>query len=230
MCLACGIPLPSEGWWTPPAIWAGRSFQRPTGTPCLDFHHISVLNIACVHMFTCSHHWFSHGESSPNIDCWVKVYLEIIIISLFIFVFLLLLKSPGHSLNQRDKQFGDLLLTSTMSFRKSTLSAAWTSWSLNWSKARCVCSFGWTLTTHLLFICTLNVFSSLLLQEFLEKAEAYSVEADLLLGKAADIQLDTKNETLMQDAQSTREAVTQLQDRLNEQYDRSLLSLNYKIQ
>lgn len=54
------------------------------------------------------------------------------------------------------------------------------------------------------------------------KAEVYSVQADVLLGKAADFQLGTKDETLMQQAQSTREAVTQLQDRLNEQYDKSL--------
>lgn len=61
-----------------------------------------------------------------------------------------------------------------------------------------------------------------MLQEFLMKAEVYSVQADLLLGKAADIQPGTKNETLMQQAKSTKEAVTQLQDRLNEQYDQSL--------
>lgn len=48
------------------------------------------------------------------------------------------------------------------------------------------------------------------------KAEVYSVQADLL-GKAAN------NEAVMQQAQSTREAVTQLQDRLNEQYDQSFL-------
>lgn len=53
------------------------------------------------------------------------------------------------------------------------------------------------------------------------KAEVYSVQADLLLGKAADVQLGTKYETLMQQAQTTREAVTQVQDRLNEQYDQS---------
>lgn len=50
------------------------------------------------------------------------------------------------------------------------------------------------------------------------KAEVYSIQADLLLGKAAGIQLGTKNDTLMQQARSTREAVAQLQDRLNEQY------------
>lgn len=58
-----------------------------------------------------------------------------------------------------------------------------------------------------------------MLQEFLMKAEAYSVQGDLLFGKAADIQLGTKNATLKQQAHSTREAVTQVQDRLNEQYD-----------
>lgn len=64
-----------------------------------------------------------------------------------------------------------------------------------------------------------------LLQEFLLKAEVYSMQADLLLGKAADIQLGADNETLLQQAQSTREAVSQLQDRLNEQYDLSLFQL-----
>lgn len=54
------------------------------------------------------------------------------------------------------------------------------------------------------------------------KAEVYSVQADLLLGRAADLQLGTNNETLLQQAQSTREAVAQLQDHLNEQYDESL--------
>lgn len=53
------------------------------------------------------------------------------------------------------------------------------------------------------------------------KAEVYSVQEDLL-GKDANIQLGNQNETVMQQAQSTREAVTQLQDRLNEQYDQSL--------
>lgn len=90
------------------------------------FYHISVVNIACVHIFIYSHHWFAHAESPPNIDCRMKIYLEIII-SLFIFFFLPLMKSPGNSLNQTDNQFGDLLLISTMSYRRSTLSVAWTS-------------------------------------------------------------------------------------------------------
>lgn len=54
------------------------------------------------------------------------------------------------------------------------------------------------------------------------KAEVYSVQQDLLLEKSAGIQPGTKKETLTQQAQSTREAVTQLQDHLNEQYDQSL--------
>ncbi len=45
------------------------------------------------------------------------------------------------------------------------------------------------------------------------------MRADLLLEKAADIELGPKNQTLLlQQAQSTREAVTQLQDHLNKKY------------
>lgn len=50
------------------------------------------------------------------------------------------------------------------------------------------------------------------------KAEVYSIQADLLLGKTAGIQPGPQRDTLTQQARSTREAVTQLQDRLNEQY------------
>ncbi|KAF3849913.1 hypothetical protein F7725_019632 [Dissostichus mawsoni] len=54
------------------------------------------------------------------------------------------------------------------------------------------------------------------LQELLTKVEECSVRADLLLEKAADIQLGPKNQTLLlQHAQTTREAVAQLQDHLN---------------
>ncbi|KAK1888949.1 Nesprin-1 [Dissostichus eleginoides] len=53
-------------------------------------------------------------------------------------------------------------------------------------------------------------------KELLTKVEECSVRADLLLEKAADIQLGPKNQTLLlQHAQTTREAVAQLQDHLN---------------
>ncbi|XP_040920912.1 nesprin-1-like [Toxotes jaculatrix] len=53
-------------------------------------------------------------------------------------------------------------------------------------------------------------------KELLTGVEECCVRADLLLEKAADIQLGPKNQTLLlQQAQSTREAVTQLQDHLN---------------
>ncbi|XP_027140369.1 nesprin-1 isoform X4 [Larimichthys crocea] len=53
-------------------------------------------------------------------------------------------------------------------------------------------------------------------KELLTKVEECSVRAELLLEKAADIQLGPKNHTLLlQQAQSTREAVTQLHDHLN---------------
>ncbi|XP_028460432.1 nesprin-1-like [Perca flavescens] len=56
-------------------------------------------------------------------------------------------------------------------------------------------------------------------KELLTKVEECSVRADLLLEKAADIQLGPKNLTLLlQQAQSTREAVTQLQDHLNKNF------------
>lgn len=52
------------------------------------------------------------------------------------------------------------------------------------------------------------------------KAEGYSVQADLLLQKAANIHLGPQNKTLLvQQAKSTREAVTQLQDHLSNKYD-----------
>lgn len=45
------------------------------------------------------------------------------------------------------------------------------------------------------------------------------MRTDLLLEKASDIQLGPKNQTyLLQQAQSTREAVAQLQDSLNKKY------------
>lgn len=45
------------------------------------------------------------------------------------------------------------------------------------------------------------------------------MRADLLLEKAADIQLGPKNQTLLlQQAQCTGEAVTQLQEQLNKKY------------
>ncbi|GLD49390.1 nesprin-1-like protein [Lates japonicus] len=53
-------------------------------------------------------------------------------------------------------------------------------------------------------------------KELLTRAEECCARADLLVEKAADIQLGPKNQTLLvQQAQSTREAVTQLQDHLN---------------
>ncbi|XP_074471049.1 nesprin-1-like isoform X2 [Sebastes fasciatus] len=53
-------------------------------------------------------------------------------------------------------------------------------------------------------------------KELLTKVEECSVRADLLLEKAPDIQLGPKNQTLLlQQSQSTREEVTQLQDHLN---------------
>lgn len=61
-CLAYGIPLPSEGWRTPPVIWAGQSLPTgPTGTPRLDFYHVIVLNV-------CSHF---HLKSSLVCKCWI---------------------------------------------------------------------------------------------------------------------------------------------------------------
>lgn len=107
-----------------------------------------------------------------------------------------------------------------MSCVRRAVSVAWTSSSLNWSKARCVYRLVCGHWHHIHSIFRHHMCPRLsLLQEFLLKAEAYSMQADLLLGKAADIQLGAHNETLLQEAQSTREAVTQLQDRLNEQYD-----------
>lgn len=45
------------------------------------------------------------------------------------------------------------------------------------------------------------------------------MRSDLLLEKAADTQLGPKSETLLvQQAQSTREAVTHLRDHLNKKY------------
>lgn len=47
-------------------------------------------------------------------------------------------------------------------------------------------------------------------------AEEYCARADLLVEKAADIQLGSKTQILLlQQAQCSREAVTQLQDQLN---------------
>lgn len=51
------------------------------------------------------------------------------------------------------------------------------------------------------------------------KAVECSVRADLLLEKAADTQLGPKTKNILQEqAQSTRDAVTQLQDHLNKKY------------
>lgn len=51
------------------------------------------------------------------------------------------------------------------------------------------------------------------------KAVECSVRADLLLEKAADTQLGPKTKNLLlEQAQSTRDAVTQLQDHLNKKY------------
>ena len=44
------------------------------------------------------------------------------------------------------------------------------------------------------------------------------MRADLLSEKAADIELGPKNQTLLQQAQSTREAAAQVQDHLNKKY------------
>ncbi|XP_047184808.1 nesprin-1-like [Scophthalmus maximus] len=53
-------------------------------------------------------------------------------------------------------------------------------------------------------------------KELFTRLDECCVTADLLLEKAADIQLGPKNQTLLlQQAQSTRESVTQLQDHLN---------------
>nr|XP_029132983.1 nesprin-1-like [Labrus bergylta] len=53
-------------------------------------------------------------------------------------------------------------------------------------------------------------------KELLTESEEFSIQADLLLEKAADVQLGPKNQTLLlQQAQSTKEAVAQLQDHLN---------------
>lgn len=51
------------------------------------------------------------------------------------------------------------------------------------------------------------------------EVEEYLIRADLLSEKAEDIQLGPKTQTLLlQQAQSTREAIAQLQDHLNKKY------------
>ncbi|MEQ2157468.1 hypothetical protein GOODEAATRI_002167, partial [Goodea atripinnis] len=58
------------------------------------------------------------------------------------------------------------------------------------------------------------------LQELFIDFEEYSVRADILLEKAEDIQLGPKNQgLLLQQAQSSREMVTQLQKHLKERYE-----------
>nr|XP_019953051.1 PREDICTED: nesprin-1-like [Paralichthys olivaceus] len=52
-------------------------------------------------------------------------------------------------------------------------------------------------------------------KELFTTVEECCVRADLLSEKAADIELGPKNQTLLQQAQSTREAVAQVQDHLN---------------
>lgn len=68
------------------------------------------------------------------------------------------------------------------------------------------------------------------LQELCMNGEEFSAQADLLLDEAADIQLSPKNQTLLlQQAQFTREAVTQLQEGLGKKYVTVPCILSFKF-